>query len=45
MTDLLLQPSGANEYQVIDGDWIVGHIVLLSSAMANMDVVAGSRLP
>ncbi len=34
MTDLLLQPSGANEYEVIDGDWIVGHIVLLSSAMA-----------
>jgi hypothetical protein len=34
MTDLLLQPSGANEYEVIDGDWIVGHIVLLSPAMA-----------
>jgi hypothetical protein len=34
MTDLLLQPSGANEYEVIDGDWIVGHIVLLSAAMA-----------
>ena len=33
MTDLLLQPSGANEYEVIDGDWIVGHIVLLSAAM------------
>jgi hypothetical protein len=31
MTDLLLQPSGsgaANEYEIIDGDWIVGHIVL-----------------
>jgi hypothetical protein len=34
MTDLLLQPSGANEYAVIDRDWIVGHIVLLSPAMA-----------
>jgi hypothetical protein len=47
MTNLLLQPSGANEYEVIDGDWIVGHIVLLSPAMARntMDVVAGSRLP
>ena len=34
MTNLLLQPSGANEYEVSDGDWIVGHIVLLSPAMA-----------
>jgi hypothetical protein len=34
MPNLLLQPSGANEYEVIDGDWIVGHIVLLSPAMA-----------
>jgi hypothetical protein len=37
MTDLLLQPSGsggANDYEVIDGDWIVGHIVLLSAAKA-----------
>jgi hypothetical protein len=31
MNNLLLQPSRANEYEVIDGDWIVGHIVLLSS--------------
>jgi hypothetical protein len=34
MTDLLLQPSGSeggNEYEVIDGDWIVGHIVSLDA--------------
>ena len=37
MTDLLLQPSrsgGGNEYEVIDGDWIVGHIVSLNAARA-----------
>ena len=34
MTDLLLRPRGSeggNEYQVIDGDWIVGHIVSLDA--------------
>jgi hypothetical protein len=34
MTDLLLRPRGSeggNEFEIIDGDWIVGHIVSLNA--------------